>query len=429
MDRLSTPQALRGQGASVPVAAIAVTTAGISAALHLGKLAPAIPALRDALGIGLVEAGFLLSLVQVAGMTLGLAAGLMADTLGLRRSMLSGLALVTLAGVAGGWVQPGSHALPLMLVLRALEGVGFLLAVMPGPGLIRALSPVQAEKAAMGMWGAYMPVGVAAALLCGPPFIALSGWHGWWWLISAASACAAIWVWAVVPSDQQRALSLRTSAPPPWRSRLSLTWRAPGPRTLGLAFAVYSAQWMAVIGFLPAIYADAGIAATWTGVLSSVAAATNIVGNLAGGRLLQAGVAPGRLLRWGYAVMLLASMAAFAQWGHGADARSLPAALRYACVCLFSLGGGMVPATLFMLAVRLAPSSATVSTTVGFMQQASSLGQFFAPPAVAWLAIRAGGWQWTWVATLACSAVGILAARRLARLHLSASGEQTTSTA
>lgn len=415
MGSVSSRDEVPAPGTSVPLAAIAVIAAGVSAALHLGKLAPAIPALRDALGIGLVEAGFLLSLVQVAGMTLGLVVGLMADSLGLRRSMLAGLVLVTLAGAAGGLVQPGPHALSLMLCLRALEGAGFLLAVMPGPGLIRALAPPAAEKAAMGMWGAYMPVGVALALLCGPPFIAASGWHGWWWGLSAVSACAAVGVWLMVPPDQRHKAA--GAGAPAWQSRLSQTLSAPGPGLLGLAFAVYSAQWMAVIGFLPAIYAEAGIAATWTGVLSSLAAAANIVGNLAGGRLLQAGVAPGRLLRSGYAVMLLASFAAFAQWGHGADAWSLPAPLRYACVCLFSLGGGMVPATLFMLAVRLAPSATTVSTTVGFMQQASSLGQFFAPPAVAWLAMRAGGWQWTWVATLGCSLLGMLASSHLSRLH------------
>jgi len=50
-----------------------------------------------------------------------------------------------------------------------------------------------------------------------------------------------------------------------------------------------------------------------------------------------------------------------------------------------------------------------ISTTVGMMQQASALGQFLAPPVVAWLAHRVGGWQWTWVVTLACSVVGIAA--------------------
>ena len=415
MDRLNSAAAGEERTAAVPVAAYAVVAAGVSAALHLGKLAPAVPALRESLGIGLVEAGFLLSLVQVAGMTLGLAVGLMADTLGLRRSMLIGLLLVTIAGAAGALVQPGPQALQWLLVLRALEGMGFLLAVMPGPGLIRSLASPGAEKASMGLWGAYMPVGVSLALLAGPPLIAHSGWHGWWWLNSLISAAAAVAVaLAVRPDAPGRSGAARGE---PWPGRLSLTLRSSGPRLLGLAFAVYSAQWMAVIGFLPAIYADAGIAAAWTAVLSSVAAAANIIGNIAGGRLLQSGVAPGRLLRWGYGVMLLGSLGAFVQWGHGADTWVLPSALRYACVCLFSLGGGMVPATLFMLAVRLAPSASTVSTTVGLMQQTSSLGQFFAPPAVAWLAMRAGGWQWTWVATMACSLVGMLAAARLASLH------------
>jgi CP family cyanate transporter-like MFS transporter len=68
-----------------------VLLGGVSGALHLGKLPPAVPALQASLGIGLVEAGFLLSLVQVASMTLGLVAGLAADTIGLRRSMLTGL--------------------------------------------------------------------------------------------------------------------------------------------------------------------------------------------------------------------------------------------------------------------------------------------------------------------------------------------------
>jgi CP family cyanate transporter-like MFS transporter len=425
MDRLNTSAAGKRHGASVPAAAFAVVAAGVSAALHLGKLPPAVPALREALGISLVEAGFLLSLVQVAGMTLGLVAGLAADSLGLRRSMLIGLVIVTLAGSAGALVEPGPHALAFLLCLRALEGVGFLLTVMPGPGLIRALAPPDAEKSALGLWGAYMPLGVALALLVGPPLIERSGWPGWWWLLSAVSAAAAVWVLRAVPPDARRQGG--PEAAPDWRERLSQTLGAPGPRMLGLAFAVYSAQWMAVIGFLPAIYAEAGIAAGLSGVLSSVAAGANIIGNLAGGRLLQAGVAPERLLRWGFGVMLVGSVAAFAQWGHGEEARALPAALRYACVCLFSLGGGMVPATLFMLAVRLAPSSTTVSTTVGLMQQASSLGQFFAPPAVAWLAHRAGGWQWTWVATLGCSLVGVLAATRLAALRQHLATKTTTS--
>ena len=53
-------------------AAWIVILAGVSAALHVGKLPPAIPALQAELGLTLVQAGFLLSLVQLATMALGI---------------------------------------------------------------------------------------------------------------------------------------------------------------------------------------------------------------------------------------------------------------------------------------------------------------------------------------------------------------------
>ena len=62
--------------------ALLVILAGVVAALHIGKLPPAIPVLRDALGLTLVQAGFLLSLVQLAGMTTGVVFGVVADGLG-----------------------------------------------------------------------------------------------------------------------------------------------------------------------------------------------------------------------------------------------------------------------------------------------------------------------------------------------------------
>jgi MFS family permease len=95
---------------------------------------------------------------------------------------------------------------------------------------------------------------------------------------------------------------------------------------------------------------------------------------------------------------------------------SIPPALRYVAVLMFSMVGGMIPGTLFSLAVRLAPNETTVSTTVGWMQQCSAVGQFAGPPLVAWVASRVGGWEWTWVVTGACSAGGIFLAANIRRL-------------
>jgi MFS transporter, CP family, cyanate transporter len=395
--------ALAGSSLRAPVI---VVLAGVCAALHVGKLPPAITALQAGMGLSLLQAGFLLSTVQVAGMTAGVAFGALADALGFKRSMLLGLALLALASAAGGVAQDVVS----LLLLRALEGFGFLLVVLPAPGLLRRLVAQQQLSRMLGLWGTYMPFGAALALLIGPVWIAAFGWRAWWWVLGALSAAMALWLARAVPAT---AAAVPTAAQPlPWVERLRQTLAAPGPWLVAMTFAVYAGQWLAVIGFLPAIYLQAGVSGAATGVLTALAAAVNMAGNLASGRLLHAGAQPTRLLATGFVTMALAAAAAFA----AIDGVGLPPALRYAAVLVFSMVGGLIPATLFSLAVRLAPSEQTLSTTVGWMQQWSAFGQFAGPPLVAWVASRSGGWQWTWVATGACSALGLLLAARIAAL-------------
>ncbi len=385
-----------------------VILSGVTAALYVGKLPPALPVLRDALGITLLQAGFLLSLVQLAGMTLGLAVGLTADSLGLRRSMLAGLAILTVAGALGGWARDASD----LLWLRAVEGFGFLLVALPAPSLIRQLVPLERLNLKLGLWGAYMPFGTALALLSGPWVMNALGWPGWWWSLAALSAGMALWMALGVPSDARRRHAAPAGAAATrerWWHRMGQTLAAPGPWLVALIFAMYSGQWLAVIGFLPSIYDQAGVGGGLAGALTAFAAACNMLGNIGAGRLMHRGVHPGRLLNAGFAAMALGAFVAF---GLPADVSPL---LRYAGVLLFSGMGGMVPATLFMQAVRLAPSERTVSTTVGWVQQCSALGQFAGAPLVAWVAGAAGGWHWTWAVTGTASLMGVLLATRLPR--------------
>ncbi len=386
--------------------ALVVILAGVAAALHIGKLPPAIPVLRASLGLTLVEAGFLLSLVQLAGMTVGVVFGVVADGLGSRRSMTLGLVLLAIVSALGGFAR-GAAAL---MVLRAAEGFGFLLVVLPAPGSVRSLVEPRRASAMLGVWGAYMPLATAVALLVGPLAIAAIGWRGWWWALAALSAAMAIWLWRAVPAEVRAAAA--AAAPTPWLARLRRTLAAPGPWLVALSFAMYSGQWLAVIGFLPSIYVQSGIVGTAAGVLTAAVAAANMVGNIGSGRLLQRGAAPARLLRIGFVTMACTAAATFA----GSGDAGLAPVLRYAAVLLFSGVGGLIPATLFSLAVRLAPSEDTLSTTVGWVQQWSAFGQFAGPPLVAAVASVSGGWQWTWLATGACSLAGLLLTLALARV-------------
>ncbi len=389
--------------AASPRAAALVVLGGVVAALQVGKLPPALPALQADLGISLVQSGFLLSMVQLAGMLAAIFVGMAADGLGLKRSMVGGLLLLAGASVLGGLAQTAG----VLLALRAVEGLGFLWAVLPAPALIRRLVPPQRLPGMLGVWGTYMPLGTAAALLAGPFVIPAWGWPLWWDLFAAVSALMAWVLWRVVPAD----------APAPAKGqglqvlqRLRATLGHPGPWLVALIFSMYSAQWLAVVGFLPSIYAQAGLDGAVLGMLTAGAALANIVGNLASGRLLQRGWAPWRLLWIGFACMAAGAGLAFAPVTEGAPW------LRYAGVLLFSSLGGLVPGTLFSLAVRLAPDDRQVATTVGWAQQWSALGQFFGPPIVAWVAARAGGWQLTPWVTGACCLAGAALAWQVSRL-------------
>ncbi len=383
----------------------AVVVAGGVAALQVGKLPPAVPALQSELGLSLVAAGFLLSMVQGAGLLLAVLMGVWADRMGLRRSMLRGLLLLALASALGAL----SEAVWVLLACRALEGLGLLLVALPAPALIRRLVPPERLPGMLGFWGAYMPAGTALALLLGPLWLGVWGWRSWWLLLAGTCLLMAAVLWRWLPPDP--APLAQEAAAAGVLTRLRRTLGHTGPWLVALCFGLYSGQWLAVVGFLPAIYTAAGLDGVQLGLLTALAAAVNMLGNMASGRLLLRGWAPRSTLWLGFAAMAVGSTLAFVPW-----TEPWPW-LRYAGVLVFSGLGGLVPGTLFGLAVRLAPGEQQVAATVGWVQQLSALGQFMGPPAAASLAAHAGGWQLTPLFTVACCVGGLclaaLAQRRL----------------
>jgi predicted MFS family arabinose efflux permease len=379
-----------------------VVAVGVSCALHVGKLPVAIPVLREALGLSLLQAGFLLSLVQLAGMTLGLLVGLAADRLGPRRVMLAGLWLLALGSVLGA-LALGVNSL---LATRVIEGMGFLMAVLPAPGLLRQrVAHPKTLARALGWWGAYMPVGTALALLLGATFMEWIGWRGVWLGLALMSMLSALTLQRSVSPDAP-GVALPAAGASLW-PRLRRTLQDRSPWLVAFAFFLYSGQWLAVVGFLPTIYSQAGVTGTALGVLTALAAGVNMLGNIGAGRCLARGTRPGLLLATAYAAMALGALVTFGAEGYPV--------WQYLAVLVFSGVGGLIPGTLFSLAVALAPGPDTVSTTVGWMQQFSSLGQFIGPPLVAAVATAAGGWQFTWMVTGACSLLGLWLAVALQR--------------
>ena len=389
--------------------AFCILAAGVGAAMHIGKLPPALPVLGQVLGVTLLQAGFLLSSMQLAGMLLGLLTGLAVQRVGLKRSMMLGLLVVALGSALGALANNAAW----LLATRVMEGLGFLWVVLPAPALLRQSVAAQRVNRVMGFWGAYMPLGTSLGLLLGPYVMHLAmpdmGWRLWWGVLSGWCALLALLVLWQIPADAEPATASTEN-----HKILGLTLRSRPAWLLALSFAVYSGQWLAVVGFLPTIYALAGLASAHAGWLTALAAAANIVGNVSAGRLLERGVRPLTLLRTAFVAMAVGAVLAFLPQ---VDAR-----LQYAAVLVFSAVGGLIPATLFSLSVRLAPSPAAVSSTVGWMQQWSAIGQFAVPPLVAWVAVKAGGWQLTGVVSVVCCAAGLLLANAIHRALGQANG-------
>ena len=384
--------------------AVLVVLAGIVAAMHVGKVAPAIPILRAQLDVSLVQAGWLLSLSQMAGMLTAVFVGMFADGFGLRRSVLWGLVLLgLLSGLAGL-----TTSAPQLLLMRAIEGAAILMIIVPAPALLRSLVAPDRLSTAMGFWGTFMPTGTATALLLGPLLMAHFGWATWWETLGAIALLMALLFNMGVPRVAV-AVAVAGARPPAanlLRLRLRLVWRTPQVWRVALAFACYSGQWLVIIGFLPTLLQTGGMSAGLAGTIAAIASAVNIVGNIAGGRLLQKGVPSQRVLGIAFATM---AAGAFVVFGTPSDT---PLIVKLVAVLMFSGVGGMIPGSLFSLAVRAAPTEDTASTALGWTTQMSLLGQFSMPPIAAALASAHGGWGLTWVVTVSLCLIGILLTRQ-----------------
>jgi CP family cyanate transporter-like MFS transporter len=370
-------QARSGSGATLA----AVLTAAIVVSLNVGKMPPALPALRAEFGLDLVAASLLVSFFQLAGMLLGLFGGMLADRFGPRRVMRVGL-VVAAAGSMLGALAP---SMTVMLASRAVESAGFILAVLPGPALLARGVPPARLRGVMGAWSAYMPIGMALALAGSPLAYESVGWRSVWWAVALASLAMAVLLGRVVAPDPAG------RAPHGALSLVRDTLRSPRPWVLAVAFGCYASQWMGVFSFLPTLYTEAAVPLALAGTLTAAGVAVNVIGNLSSGVLLQRGVPRPVLIATAALTMIVGAWLCF-----GSDA---PFAVRYTGVLLFSAVGGLIPGTLFASTPAYAPHPRAVATTTGLMQQGSSLGQFLSPPLIAAVHAASGGWQHTWWAT------------------------------
>ncbi|MCV9940548.1 hypothetical protein OIU35_29710 [Boseaceae bacterium BT-24-1] len=143
-------------------------------------------------------------------------------------------------------------------------------------------------------------------------------------------------------------------------------------------------MFFALFSFLPVLLMQRmQVSLATAGVLGALASAVNIIGNLAAGMLLVRGVSRIGLIVFASLVMGLSALGIFLGL--------LPDSATFLLCVLFSMVGGIIPATLLSSAPVLAPTAALTPVVVGLLMQGSNLGQVVGPVAIGGV-IEALGW-------------------------------------
>ncbi|WIM13879.1 MFS transporter [Enhydrobacter sp.] len=371
-----------------------LVASGIVAAFHVGKMPPALPAVRADLDATLRQGGWLLSVINLMTAVGGMAIALTADRFGHRRLVLAGTAICLLASLFGALAGDVGQ----LLASRFVEGLGFIaITVSAPPLLLRIAAPADARRA-MSLWTAYMPAGAGTMMFAAALILPLASWRVVW-LVAAAASAVMLLALLLRPPLSQAAEPTATATRSVWRDMLEVATSG-GPLATALCFAAYSSCWYAIVGFLPTLQIerlkfDASTAAIVTALVTFV----NVGGNLAAGMLLGRGVARVALIV-GAAVPMV-----FCAGGIFVD--GVPDLVRLILAGIYSAAIGVVPGALFTAIPIHAPRPQLVGAATGLLMQGSNIGALLGPPVTAAL-VSSGGWPAA--AWLSSGALAIVAA-------------------
>jgi predicted MFS family arabinose efflux permease len=378
------------------VAALVLT--GMVAAMQVGKASIALPLLQREFELSLFVAASAVGAYSVLGALLGMPAGVLSSLFNPRRAAVTGLVVSALGSFLGAASTGGA----MLVGSRVIEGCGFLTTVLAIPALLRAVAAPRDMDTVLPLWASYLPTGAAAMMLIAPAILPL-GWRALW-IGNGALALAAATVMSLLPLPQVAARSPATGAGG-IGAGVAAVLRSKGAPLLAVIFALYTFQFMAMAGLLPALLIErAGLSVSAAGLIAALTWVANAIGNASAGLLLRAGAPMWTVVAGTFSFMGVAAFGIFAG--------GLPV-LAVALLASASLGlTGLIPGSVFAAAARLSSASAGLILTLGLINQGSNVGSLLGPAAMGSL-VQHFGWDGAWVLFAAVAVCGLVAAAGL----------------
>ncbi len=367
------------------VTVLLLTLCGYLAGYNVGKVAAALPFIRADLELSLFKAGTVASSYSVAAMLLATLIGMFVSRFGAVPAAFGGVILSGLAGVVGA----NANSYVQLLGGRLAEGIGYILLAISIPILIAKVIGEKSRPLAMGLWGTFIPGGVALSMLASvivQNYYA-DQWRPLWWIACGiALLCLCVLIIFILPVlksvDNERA----TLAAPPSQPALYQSVFERDPILLAISFALYSMFFVTLVTYLPTVLTEtSGLSVQNATRVSVFVVLCNILGNLLGGWLIGRGVRLKVILTFALMGSCLCSSVVFL------EQVSVPG--RVGCGLLACLSGGMLPASVFASISRFVPARKS-GLFLGVVFQALSAGQVAGPVVLASLVERLGSWWW-----------------------------------
>lgn len=383
-----------------PVVFMAIA-AGMIVAMHLGKVAPALPAIRAELGGDLVTTGWIASVVSLVGALGGLVLGTIANNANTRQMAIAALLLLSLASLAGS-----SAITPLQLIIaRAFEGLAIITMAVTAPAIIGRCTTAADRSFGLALWSTYVPTGMTVGILLAVVVLASNDWRALWFAVGLLTL-----FFSCLFAFTTRSLDLGTK-----RQRTTIVSAVAsvstiGPWLLGACFACYAFMWVTLITWMPSfLSAELGLSLSSAALATAVMTGVNVIGNFAGAFWL-------RQHRSRLALISVA-MLTMAVCGWLSLSEGPSASYRVVFGIIFSLISGVIPAALIGASSVMARRPDDVASANGVVVQGSQLGQLTGPPVAGALAQSAGSFAATAVIFPIAGAIGLGFGLAIARLE------------
>lgn len=371
-------------------AVLAAFGTGIVSGFYVGKMPSALPTLSSEFGLSLVMAGWVVSMFNMVGVAGAIGLGILSDRLGALRVASLGLAMLSLGGVIATIAPNGG----VLLISRALESVGFISIIVSAPALILTATAPARRGLVLGLWSIYLPAGASVAIAIAPYLLGTVGWRGLWLAVVGLTGLVGLMLFL----KRSAYASLRGGHRRSLR-QIVVALRAPMPWLLGLAFSLYSAQQIALLGWMPTyLIQTRDLDPTDAAFATALFVFMNVLGCIGGGLLLHLDIRRGILFAATFAALAVISLAIFlAPWD----------GLRFGAALAFSFVAGVIPAASLSGSSRYAPSPAEAGIVQGLIVQIGNFGNLLGPPAMAAVVETAGRWDAAIHVLLVACACGI----------------------